>query len=237
MKPLNHKFTIYLAFASIFAGMSPSLANLNGEEITFGSISSPSTRKAPKDLKVKISGPHTIKNRGMNIGLLCWTYDQSPEQNFKVQSLEGGCYLNEREKYMPGGEYRGHVIWDITPVENGAYTIRNHALGSFLTYSSEMGTSGPFAQLVQANTSHGSDFGVEGLYRDRVLWDIILSDDGAYKLRNRALNASLSWTYRQSQSGFFAQLLHGGTAYNPLDYEKNGRFVNQDSWELFEEDL
>ena len=119
-------------------------------------------------------GSYTIKNRGLSIGLLSWTNNKSRSGQY-AQVLQRGYYDEEKEKYLPGGEYRDHILWDIKKAPEGGYTIKNRGLSiGLLSWTYEKSRSGQYAQVLQGGyyDEDKDKYLPGGEYRDHILWEI-----------------------------------------------------------------
>lgn len=124
-------------------------------------------------------GSYTIRNRGLSVGLLSWTFNEAPSGHLS-QVLQGGAYPDEKEKYFPGGRYRDHILWDIVAAEDGAYTIKNRGLSvGLLSWTGTEAPSGHFSQVLQggAYPDEREKYLPGGRYRNDILWELTRTND------------------------------------------------------------
>ncbi|MBL0941730.1 MAG: hypothetical protein IBJ00_03230 [Alphaproteobacteria bacterium] len=125
-------------------------------------------------------GTYTITNRNINPGTLCYTNKASRSGHY-TQILEENKYYYEKaydqQKYEVGGVWRDTILWEITPVEDGYYTIKNRTITpGNLSYTNEESRSGHYAQILQAGkhfyekANRKQKYEKDGKWRSTILW-------------------------------------------------------------------
>eukprot|EP01099_Mayorella_cantabrigiensis_P004387 TRINITY_DN329_c0_g1_i5.p1 TRINITY_DN329_c0_g1~~TRINITY_DN329_c0_g1_i5.p1 ORF type:complete len:540 (-),score=147.51 TRINITY_DN329_c0_g1_i5:195-1745(-) len=118
------------------------------------------------------NGCYTISNLELG-GKMTSTEKESASGNY-VQVLAGENYKKDQEIYEVGGKWRRRVLWQISPAEDGYYTISHLELGGEITYTARGSASGNYVQVLAGDNNKKErqfyEFG--GKWRKCVLWQI-----------------------------------------------------------------
>ena len=119
------------------------------------------------------NGAFLMKNCDLTAGFLCYTQKKSLSGHY-VQVLEGNAYNKSKDKYLPGGQFRNSMEWEITPSSiEGWYLIKNRDLDvGYLAWTNKSSPSGKYAQVLQGGyyPQEKDHYLPGGKWQDAVLW-------------------------------------------------------------------
>jgi hypothetical protein len=186
-------------------------------------------------------GTFTLALCDVNPGYMTWTAKESKSGHYcQLLSNDNQVFQGEANLYAPGGKYHNSINWAFTRVDAEHFIVRNADMNpGYLTYTAEESGSGHYVQILDANDdtykAEKSFYEPGGKWFDCLLWKITF-ENGVFHLRNKALGyGELSYTWSDSKSGKFAQVLKAGNHNYQNDfysYQFGGKYYSHISWKI-----